>query len=120
MAMVARLRFPLPQPVWLPQPPRAMHVGRGQLSTDTSCHAVPHLVTTSGQFLLLRHLSLCQTAVGLHGKVLVAGGIGVASVRSCEKLPPCLIEPVPAGSKTVLPLAKAKPVSEGMVVAPLE
>jgi len=27
------------------------------------------------------------------------GAIGVASVRSCEKLPPCLIEPVPAGSK---------------------
>jgi len=27
------------------------------------------------------------------------GAIGVASVRSCEKLPPCLIEPVPATSK---------------------
>jgi len=24
--------------------------------------------------------------------------IGVVSVRSCKKLPPCLLEPVPAGS----------------------
>jgi len=39
--------------------------------------------------------------------------IGVASVRSCEKLPPCLTEPVPAGSKTDPPLAKAKPISDG-------
>jgi len=35
----------------------------------------------------------------------------VASVRSCEKLPLCLIKPVPAGFKTDTPLAKAKPVS---------
>ena len=41
------------------------------------------------------------------------GAIGVASVRSCEKLPPCLIKPVPAGSKTDPPLAKAKPISDG-------
>jgi len=33
-------------------------------------------------------------------------------VRSCEKLPPCLIQPVPAGSKTDPPLAKAKPISD--------
>jgi len=52
--------------------------------------------------------------MGLRGKVLVAGGaIGVASVRSCEKLPPCLIKPVPAGSKVDLLLAKAKPVIDG-------
>jgi len=45
---------------------------------------------------------------------LVAGGaIGVASVRSCEKVLPCLIKPVPASSKTDLPLAKAKPISNG-------
>ena len=37
----------------------------------------------------------------------------MASVRSCEKLPPCLVEPVPAGSKTDLLLAKAKPISDG-------
>jgi len=36
----------------------------------------------------------------------------VASVRSCQKLPPCLIKPVPAGSKTDLLLAKAKPISD--------
>jgi len=37
----------------------------------------------------------------------------VAFVRSCEKLPPCLIKPVPSGSKTDPPLAKAKPISNG-------
>jgi len=37
----------------------------------------------------------------------------VASVRSCEKLPPCLIMPVPAGSKTDPSLAKAEPISNG-------
>jgi len=52
--------------------------------------------------------------MGLCGKVLVArGAIGVTSVRSCQNLPPCLTEPVPAGSKTDPPLAKAKPISEG-------
>jgi len=40
------------------------------------------------------------------------GGIGVTFVRSCEKLPLSLIKPVPAGSKTDLLLAKAKPVSD--------
>jgi len=38
---------------------------------------------------------------------------GVASVRSCEKLPLCLIKPVPAGSKTDPPLPKAKPIRDG-------
>jgi len=33
-------------------------------------------------------------------------------VRSCEKLPTCLIKPVPASFKTDLPLAKAKPISD--------
>jgi len=37
----------------------------------------------------------------------------VASVRSCQKLPPCLIKPVPAGSEMDLVLAKAKPISDG-------
>jgi len=37
----------------------------------------------------------------------------VASVRSCQKLPQCLIKPVPAGSKMDPPLAKAKPISDG-------
>jgi len=37
----------------------------------------------------------------------------VASVRSCQKLPPCLIKPVPASSKMDPPLPKAKPVSDG-------
>jgi len=34
-------------------------------------------------------------------------------MRSCEKLPTCLIKPVPADCKTDPPLAKAKPVSYG-------
>jgi len=41
------------------------------------------------------------------------GAVGVASVRTCEKLPPCLIKPVAVGSKTDPLLAKAKPVSDG-------
>jgi len=41
------------------------------------------------------------------------GAVGVASVRSCQKLPPCLMEPVPASSKMDPQLAKAKPISDG-------
>jgi len=36
----------------------------------------------------------------------------VSSVRSCEKLPSCLIKPEAAGCKTDLLLPKAKPVSD--------
>jgi len=36
----------------------------------------------------------------------------VAPVRSCEKLPPCLTEPMPTISKTDLLLAKAKPIRD--------
>jgi len=48
--------------------------------------------------------------MGLHGKVLIVG-----SYRGgfCEKLPPCLIKPVPASSKMDPLLAKAKPISNG-------
>jgi len=38
---------------------------------------------------------------------------GVASVRSCQKLPLCLIEPIPASSKTDPLLAEAEPISNG-------
>ena len=55
-----------------------------------------------------------HVVLGLRGKVLVAGGAtGVASVRSCQKLPLCPIEPMPAGSKTDPQLAKAEPISDG-------
>jgi len=40
------------------------------------------------------------------------GTTGATSVRSCQKLPLCPMEPVPAGSKTDLPLPKAKPISD--------
>jgi len=36
----------------------------------------------------------------------------VASVRSCEKLPPCLTQPLSAGTKTDPLLAKAERISE--------
>jgi len=36
----------------------------------------------------------------------------VASVRSCQKFPLCLIKPMPAGSKMDTPLAKAEPISD--------
>ena len=51
----------------------------------------------------------------LRGKVLVAGGVtGVAPVRSCWQLPLCSreSEPIPAGSKTDPPPAKAEPNSD--------
>ena len=34
-------------------------------------------------------------------------------MRRCQKLPLCLTEPMPAGSKTDPPLAKAEPISDG-------
>jgi len=34
-------------------------------------------------------------------------------MRSCEKLPPRLIKPVPAGSRMYPLLSKAKPISNG-------
>lgn len=49
---------------------------------------------------------------GLHGEFFVAGGAAdVASVRRCQKLPLCPIQPMLAGSKTDSPLAKAEPIS---------
>ena len=36
----------------------------------------------------------------------------MASVRSCWKLPLCSREPIPAGSKTDPPPAKAEPISD--------
>jgi len=57
------------------------------------------------------HVIKTKVVVGLCGKVLIVGGaIGVASVRSCEKFPPCLIAPVPAGSKMDLP--RLMPISD--------
>jgi len=41
------------------------------------------------------------------------GPTRAASDRTCQKLPLCLTEPVPASSKTDLLLAKTKPVSDG-------
>jgi len=52
--------------------------------------------------------------MGLRGNILGSGGaIGVASMGSCEKLPPLLIKPVPACSKMDPLLVKAKPISNG-------
>jgi len=41
------------------------------------------------------------------------GATEVASVRSCQKLPLCPMEPVPAGSKMDSLLAKAEPTTVG-------
>jgi len=52
--------------------------------------------------------------VGLHGKVLTAGGVKGGGF--CEKLleaSPCLIQSMPACSKTDPLLAKAKTISDG-------
>jgi len=39
------------------------------------------------------------------------GAIGVAALRSCEKLPPYLVQPTPGSSKIDPLLAKIKPIS---------
>jgi len=70
------------------------------------------VVTGFGKLTASSHQRV--SALGLRGKVLVAGvAAGVASARSCQKLPPCLIEPMPAGSTTDPLLAKAEPISDG-------
>ena len=52
------------------------------------------------------------TVLALCGKVLVVGEVtGVASVRSCWKLPLCLTEPIPAGSEMDPLLDKAEAIS---------
>ena len=41
------------------------------------------------------------------------GAAGVASERRHQKLAPCWTEPIPAGSKMDLPLAKAELIRDG-------
>jgi len=41
------------------------------------------------------------------------GATRMGSMRSCWKLPLCFIEPMSAGSKTDLLLAKAEPINNG-------
>lgn len=52
--------------------------------------------------------------LGLCGQVLVEGwGYRVASLRCCQKLPPCLTEPMPTSYKTDLQMVKAEPIRDG-------
>lgn len=57
------------------------------------------------------HLS---RTLGLRDMVLVLGEgtAGVASIRRCQKFPPCSIDPAPTISKMDMPLAKAEPTSD--------
>lgn len=41
------------------------------------------------------------------------GATEVSPVSRFQKVPPCLMKPMPSGSKTHLMLAKAKPTSDG-------
>ena len=57
--------------------------------------------------------NLAWSVLVLCGKVLVAGGVtGVTSVRSCWKLPLCMTEPMPDGSKMDPPPAKSESISD--------
>lgn len=56
--------------------------------------------------------SLCWVCVVSFGNGGAGGAVGVVSVRSWQKLPPCPVEPRPAGSKMGPPLAKAEPISD--------
>ena len=76
-----------------------------------------HVIMSSGRG---RVLGLAASNLTLHDHYGFAwqgfgswGAIGVASVRNCEKFPPCLIKPVLSASKTDPPLPKAKPISDG-------
>jgi len=61
--------------------------------------------------IYLSHLSAC---IGFAWQGFGSEGTTeVASVRSCQKLPLCLAEPVPAGSRMDLLLATAKLISNG-------
>ena len=63
--------------------------------------------------MTVEHQAL-PTCVGFVWQGFGSGGpTGVASVRSCQKLTLCPTEPMPAGSKTDLLLAKAEPISHG-------
>ena len=46
----------------------------------------------------------------LHVQVLVVGATGVGSVRSCQKLLPCLKDPVPHNSRMDPPQVKTESV----------
>ena len=64
--------------------------------------------------ITLSHCPVTEESTGFGCQGFGSGGAtGAACVRSCQKLPPCPMEPVPAGSKTDLPLPKAKPISDG-------
>ena len=59
----------------------------------------------------------CQTknwdCIGFTWQGFGSGGPAeVASVRTCQKLPLCPIEPMPAGSKMDPQLAKAEPIND--------
>lgn len=58
-------------------------------------------------------LGLCVPVSGIHGKILVIEGYGCGIWGSCQELPLCLTEPVPACSKRDPPLAKAECISGG-------
>ena len=80
----------------------ALQPCRSCMDQVVTARAAPELPTT------------WHPALGVRGQVLAAGGTGVASVRSCWKLPPCPMEPMPAGSKME---PRADPAA--MVGAPL-
>lgn len=50
--------------------------------------------------------------LGFHGNILVVRVEGMASLRSCLKLPWCPTKPVPASSRMAPLLAKLEPIGD--------
>lgn len=72
--------------------------------SNNSKSAAGYLITS------INVLVFDPAVLDLPGQVLVASATGVASVRSCPNLPPCLADPMPGISRMVPLLAKAKPI----------
>lgn len=58
-------------------------------------------------------LGLCVPVLGTHGRVLVAEGCRGGICGSCQELPSCLTEPMPASSRRDPPQARAESISGG-------
>jgi len=76
-------------------------------------------LSSTGMFVVIFELSLpctviVEACIGFAWQGFGSrGATGVAPVRSCQKIPPWLTEPVPADVKMDPPLTKAEPISDG-------
>lgn len=75
-------------------------------------YPVDNFISASVMSPHVQYTTELEWCIGFHGVLVARGSTGMASLRRCQKLPLCLIDPMPAGSRMDLPLAKAKPISD--------